>query len=496
MNLSKKYLAAFLAVMLCIFFAQLVLSFQNFKVGDDIFFSLTTHEESLPLASRLTIAFHSTVKQYVGGQNDRFIGSLVSFSLASLTPFWTAFWKSVMLPVLVFFIFKVATFGRKASKSPLFFLLTYLLLWLPSYPIGDVYMYNAAVGNYLFNFILFFAYLWAIIVMFTQSKARSFTGKTLTLWAAGLFILGALAGDSNENSSFALIALSGLFILAGWFGRKRFFTPLSGLKRIPFPFCFGFLGNLAGLLVMVLSPSFTNRLSVSLTNNSDGHRWHTFFRFFFVRYPLHLAPILLVLVIVCIVARFITHLAGEKTTFQRSSVLGALFFITLAVISNLSLAFGSVIISRALAITALLLVTAALILLAGWQAPEGQKKTFLIILASLTALLWAGTFGLAFHRSHILHKEWIARDAQLRSASTQNQKGAITIPLYTQFPLQLGLYVRRTDFTVVGGRDLMYLEGVYGLKKGQLQWAAPKNPREARLLKKAEQFKHEGKEKS
>lgn len=484
-SLPKKGIRAalFASLALLMFTGQMALNLSYFRTGDDLVYALTKEQQALPLPRRLALAWHETWLDYsVIKANDRLIGQFVSRIIQNISTPWAALFKSLLFLGVVFIIFKVGTFTRPSANNPVFFLLTYLLFWLPSFPFGDTFDYNAGAGNYAFNFIIFFSYIYALMhKLRSERRGQVLSARRTWLTAAGFFLLGLLAGDSNENSSLALLGLFGFYILTRWITVKNRPIAFREIRKVSFPLGAAFTGQLLGAAALVLSPSFFNRLGQTLTVNKVMPFWLEAPAFFFLRYPIHLASIALVAFLVFSIALL---LARSNTTgaFLPETRQRALSFLTLALLSNIILALGTVDGSRALVVTGIFLILVILTLCSGLKLTKLLRYRSLAFLIALLFLIWMGAFTIALHRSFILHKEWSQRGKILLNAKKKGENDIVYIPMYTQFPLNLGLYVRRTDFAIGSGTPLRHLERIYGFRRGQVQWRQPLTPRQSKVL--------------
>ena len=125
------------------------------------------------------------------------------------------------------------------------------LLWFFDAAISDTVLWMDGACNYLFTGTIILGFMTVYRLGLLKDKDYKIPA------AVGLFIWGVIAGWCNENTSGGMIAfvLIELFYNCFWKkGRKR---PLK-LWMI-----MGFLGNVAGFLMLVLAPGNFNRLGVT-----------------------------------------------------------------------------------------------------------------------------------------------------------------------------------------------------------------------------------------
>lgn len=508
MQHTHKLLFAILIVF--IFSSQLIVNFNFFRTSDDLNFALTTKQMQLPLGQKLHIIWQWTLHDYgvannndplftanrsaYAATNDRFLGQLLSRVIEILPPATAAVVKSTLFTLMIWLFFLLGTFySSSARQNPLFLLLTFFLFWVPSFPFGEAFVYNAGVGNHLVGAIFIGLYLHALLCLFRKSSTMQPHANFLARSSIKLFLLGMLAGDAEENGSLALLALSGLFILTNLIREKRYFLFTRNEKNLPVPFYFGFLGNAVGSLVIFLSPTFTHRLHSEAAKSSMSH-WSKGLLFFFGRYPLHLFGIIgfigFLFLTLFLMKKWISKGTGTHILFFNQNIARkSLLFLALAVLSNAALAVGGVSESRALTLTAAYLILFTLTLLANLELTPKSRSALLRISAALLALMWIFVYCVVTHRMSINHKEWIETQQILKAGQQSGTTKTLYVPMYTQFPLSLNLYIRKTAFDLQStpttrSAHLISLERIYGLAPGQVQWQRPLTPRQKRLRSK------------
>lgn len=136
--------------------------------------------------------------------------------------------------------------GRRDLSLPLF-LFSVAGLWFITPAFGQDFLWLTASGTYLYSVLIILLYL----IPFRRALEAEAPGG----WIRALlfFPFGLLAGWSQENAAAALLVMMVCFLLAYLLKRK----PLRAWMFT------GFLGNLTGLGLMLLSPGQSTRLSGS-----------------------------------------------------------------------------------------------------------------------------------------------------------------------------------------------------------------------------------------
>ena len=140
--------------------------------------------------------------------------------------------NTIMNVLEVYLIYKIAK-GEK-ERNPLILIVIFFLIWFffPSYGVSNLWLTGSC--NYLWTtvIILFFIY------QYQKEKEDTW------IRMIGIFLLGILAGWTNENTSFGCLVIIGLFILLKKIEKKKI-TKWNIL---------GLIGNGCGFLLLILAP--------------------------------------------------------------------------------------------------------------------------------------------------------------------------------------------------------------------------------------------------
>lgn len=135
--------------------------------------------------------------------------------------------------------------GKKEYDVRLFALIT-LMFWLLDPAISNTVFWESGACNYLFTTTIIMGYL----TLFRRRPHSSIP------CAVGMLILGILAGWCNENTSGGLILFELIIICYLFFKEKK------SLAFLTAPMVSGFVGTIAGFVMLLLSPGNYGRLSI------------------------------------------------------------------------------------------------------------------------------------------------------------------------------------------------------------------------------------------
>lgn len=128
---------------------------------------------------------------------------------------------------------------------PLFFVFFSLFIAVPCF--GQSFLWITGSANYLYGPILTLLFL--VPYRKSMNGLKQLTISRSIVYSIGMFLLGLLAGNANENNGVTVALLSLAFIVYS----------LLKLKKIQVWCVTGFLGSLIGCLFMLLSPGTQSR---------------------------------------------------------------------------------------------------------------------------------------------------------------------------------------------------------------------------------------------
>ncbi len=144
------------------------------------------------------------------------------------------------------------SFGRLKGAALGWVAAAHIGLWILAPGFADSFLWLIGAANYLYGILLVCLYLIPLrqISLREASREFRFLGKKELLLAVGFLAAGLLAGWTNENTGPALCGMVVLFLI---------YFKLSGRPLHLWMFT-GLIGNIAGALLVLLSPAQQNRM--------------------------------------------------------------------------------------------------------------------------------------------------------------------------------------------------------------------------------------------
>ena len=145
--------------------------------------------------------------------------------------------NSFIYTVLIYLIYLHGKLNRKDKEQPYILLLIHLLLWFIIPVFGQSFIWLIGSCNYLWTTVIILYFLWLY-------RKNSLSEKWYNLLL--MFILGLLAGWTNENTSAGLITILVFSLIINKVETKK--IELSKTRL------FGIIGTLAGFIIMICAP--------------------------------------------------------------------------------------------------------------------------------------------------------------------------------------------------------------------------------------------------
>ena len=163
---------------------------------------------------------------------------------------WFDIFNSIVTVLLLVFL---CYFGNKCSfqftKKHLYF--AFVSLWVFQLEWGDVFLWLSGSCNYLWSSIFIFIFLLPYILSYyCPDSFLRIKNKFSYLFLPVLFLLGLIAGNTNENVILSLFFTLGLYFLFKIY-KKEHIEPWE---------IFGYVGLLIGFTILMISPGNANRL--------------------------------------------------------------------------------------------------------------------------------------------------------------------------------------------------------------------------------------------
>lgn len=145
--------------------------------------------------------------------------------------------NSFIYTVLIYLIYLHGKLNRKNKEQPYILLLIHLLLWFMIPVFGQSFIWLIGSCNYLWTTVIILYFLWLY-------RKNSLSEKWYNLLF--MFILGLLAGWTNENTSAGLIIILVFSFIINKVETRKFKLSKTRL--------FGIIGTLAGFVIMICAP--------------------------------------------------------------------------------------------------------------------------------------------------------------------------------------------------------------------------------------------------
>ncbi len=228
--LIKNQIQIFLVL---IFISMLILNFLTPLLADDYSYSLNLSEKRI---SSIIDIFDYQVWHYFNWG-----GRTVAHTLAQI---FLVFPKAVfnilnsfIYTVLIYLIYLHGCFNKNNKDNSYMLLLIHFILWFMIPVFGQSFIWLVGSCNYLWTTVIILYFLW----LYRRNALREKWYNLLFM-----FILGLLAGWTNENTSIGLIVILVLSLIINKLENKNF--ELSKAR------IFGIIGTLTGSLFMICAP--------------------------------------------------------------------------------------------------------------------------------------------------------------------------------------------------------------------------------------------------
>lgn len=145
--------------------------------------------------------------------------------------------NSIIYTILIYLIYLHGKLNRKNKDNPYMLLLIHFILWFMIPVFGQSFIWLIGSCNYLWTTVIILYFLWLY-------RKNSISEKWYNLLL--MFILGLLAGWTNENTSVGLIIVLISSLIINKVEKKKFELSKSRL--------FGIIGTLVGFAFMIFAP--------------------------------------------------------------------------------------------------------------------------------------------------------------------------------------------------------------------------------------------------
>lgn len=212
-----------------IFIMMLVLNFLTPLIADDYSYSFGADGE------RITNIIDIVIRQVDhwltwGGRNIAHF--IANFFLMYPKAIFNVL-NSFMYTALVYLIYKHSQTTK--DEKPLLILLIHLGLYFLTPVFGQNCIWLIGSCNYLWTTV--------IILSFLLIYRENYKKKDTILLTIGMFLLGVIAGWTNENTAFGLIVITALSMIA-----------YKGKDKLPKYKISGLIGSIIGFIMMIVAP--------------------------------------------------------------------------------------------------------------------------------------------------------------------------------------------------------------------------------------------------
>ena len=216
-----------------IFISMLILNFLTPLLADDYSYGLNLNSKRI---SSIIDIFDYQVWHYFNWGGRTIAHTLAQTFLIFPKAIFNVL-NSFIYTVLIYLIYLHGKLNRKNKDYPYILLLIHLLLWFTIPVFGQSFIWLIGSCNYLWTTVIILYFLWLY-------RKNSLSEKWYNLLF--MFILGLLAGWTNENTSAGLIIILAFSLIINKVETRKFELSKTRL--------FGIIGTLAGFVIMICAP--------------------------------------------------------------------------------------------------------------------------------------------------------------------------------------------------------------------------------------------------
>lgn len=231
---NKKLLFVFLFMIFCFIF---ILNYYTPIIADDYSYSFGINGERIHFISDIIIKQYDHYFHWGGRTIAHSLGQLflmfpkIVFSIAN----------SIIYTLLMYLAY--ANIADEKNKHPFVVLLIHFGLFFTLPEFGQNCLWLIGSCNYLWTSTIVLLFL----LPFSRKKLDKKNSNTKMI---GLFLLGILAGWTNENTGAALIVITSLLVLLSCYKEKNLKKTFNNNKWL----ISGLIGCVTGFLLMILAP--------------------------------------------------------------------------------------------------------------------------------------------------------------------------------------------------------------------------------------------------
>jgi len=241
---KAKYTLCWIVAIVSVFGAILFLNILTPLISDD-FAYLFIYGEQAQVQSIGDIMQSQINHYYMWG--GRSVVHFIAQVLLLLPPFIADLLNSLVYMGYIFLIY-LHIKGQGRTNVSLFVIIN-LAVWFFQPVIGDTILWITGAANYLWGTFLILLFL----LPYRLYRGRELAMPSYIFASFGMFLLGVLAGWTNENTAGAMLLITVLFLFYYHFQKRR--MPVWAYA--------GLLGGIIGFLIMILAPGNFERAGES-----------------------------------------------------------------------------------------------------------------------------------------------------------------------------------------------------------------------------------------
>ncbi|MBP3635494.1 MAG: hypothetical protein J6J17_03440 [Bacilli bacterium] len=318
-------------ILLVIFLMMFILNSLTPLIADDYSYSLMSGDSEI---TGLIDIINNQISHYInwGGRS-------VAHTIAQIFLFFKNkiifnLFNSFMYCALIYFIYKHSTINYEKEK-PMLIVIIHLLIWIFMPVFGQTCIWLVGSCNYLWMSTLILSFLYII---------RKERVNNNIFYAILLFIIGILAGWTNENTSFGLIVIIILTLIA----KKR-----KNEKILKYQIT-GLLGSICGFITLILAPGNFVRSSQITENTSFMLKYSSRIFNCTIGFFEHVMPLIFIVIIIFTIIKYkkikiinydfqifivasilVVYAMGMSRTFPERAYFGSIIFCIISVIDLL-----------------------------------------------------------------------------------------------------------------------------------------------------------------
>lgn len=337
--------------------------------------------------------------------------------------FWGDVINSIGYVALVITIYYIANKGNK-NNIPLFIGIN-LLIWFLIPALIENLFWITGSANYMWGTLL--------ILLFISFYCSIFiTGQSKDGWIKGiaLFLLGIIAGWTNENMSVAMIFFVICLILL-----------MKKEKQIlPKWMIFGLVGATAGCAIMLLAPgNYIRNQSEMINMAAEGSE--PIYMFYFYRFTsiLKVSSWHALIPTIIYIAFLLLYLKFKKKENSRKILYLSLLFAVTSGVATLIMVAAPIFPERVWFAILIFLFIAIGLLYANLDFSVIYVKTILYAVIGLATLVFFYSYWVSLNDFMRIHAIWAERD---RIVNMEKQKGVKDVVIYGRFKAADSWFVR------------------------------------------------------